>query len=63
MADKKAFVKSMKEKGIKNPPKSIAEFEKMMYTNPKEYYLINRWILECCRNSLGMKNTGNIMNV
>lgn len=44
VADKKAFVKSMKEKGIKNPPKSIAEFEKMMYTNPKEYYLMESYI-------------------
>ena len=34
----------MKEKGIKNPPKSIAEFEKMMYTNPKEYYLMESYI-------------------
>lgn len=43
-ADKKAFVKSMKEKGIKNPPKSIAEFEKMVYTNPKEYEIMKSYI-------------------
>lgn len=43
-ADKKAFAKSMKERGIKNPPKSIAEFEKMMYTNPKEYDIMKSYI-------------------
>ena len=34
----------MKEKGIKNPPKSIAEFEKMVYTNPKEYEIMKSYI-------------------
>lgn len=37
------FRKIMKEKGFENPPKSLAIFEKMQYTNHKEYDLMNAY--------------------
>ena len=43
-ADKKAFQKTMIEKGIKNPPKSLAEFEKMRYNNLEEYTMMQSYI-------------------
>lgn len=43
-AGNKKFVQEMREKGIKNSPKSLAIFEKMKYTNPKEYDLMKAYI-------------------
>ncbi len=43
-ADRNAFIESMKQKGVKNPPKSLAEFLKMQYNNPKEYALMKTYI-------------------
>ena len=37
------FRKTMKEKGFENPPKSLEIFEKMRYTNPKEYDLMKSY--------------------
>ena len=37
------FRKTMREKGFENPPKSLAIFEKMRYTNPKEYDLMKSY--------------------
>ncbi len=37
------FKKAMREKGFENPPKSLAIFEKMRYTNPKEYDLMKSY--------------------
>lgn len=34
----------MKQKGVKNPPKSLAIFEKMQYNNPKEYALLSKYL-------------------
>lgn len=38
------FVKQMQRYGIKNSPKSLDTFEKMRYTNPPEYKLMNAYI-------------------
>lgn len=38
-----SFRNTMRQKGIKNPPKSLAEFQKMKYNNPKEYDLMQSY--------------------
>lgn len=43
-ANNRSFQQSMIEKGIKNPPKSLAMFEKMRYNNPKEYELMQTYL-------------------
>lgn len=42
-ANNSSFRNTMRQKGIKNPPKSLAEFEKMKYNNPKEYDLMQSY--------------------
>lgn len=42
-ANNSNFRNTMQQKGIKNPPKSLAEFEKMKYNNPKEYDLMQSY--------------------
>ncbi len=42
-ANNSNFRNIMQKKGIKNPPKSLAEFEKMKYNNPKEYDLMQSY--------------------
>lgn len=42
-ANNSSFRNTMRQKGIKNPPKSLAELEKMKYNNPKEYDLMQSY--------------------
>lgn len=42
-ANNSSFRNIMRQKGIQNPPKSLAEFEKMKYNNPKEYDLMQSY--------------------
>lgn len=42
-ANNSSFRNTMRQKGIKNPPKSLAEFQKMKYNNPKEYDLMQTY--------------------
>lgn len=42
-ANNSSFRNTMRQKGIKNPPKSLAEFQKMKYNNPKEYDLMQSY--------------------
>lgn len=43
-ADKNAFVESMRQRGEKNPPKSLAIFQKLQYNDPKEYALLTKYL-------------------
>lgn len=42
-ANNSSFRNTMRQKGIKNPPESIAEFKKMMYNKPDEYKLMQTY--------------------
>ena len=42
-ANNSSFRNTMRQKGIKNPPKSLAEFQKMKYNNHKEYDLMQSY--------------------
>lgn len=42
-ANNSSFRNTMRQKGIKNSPKSLAELEKMKYNNPKEYDLMKSY--------------------
>lgn len=42
-ANNSSFRNTMRQKGIKNPPKSLAEFKKMMYNKPDEYKLMQTY--------------------
>lgn len=44
-ASNKTFVQSLKEIGIQNPPKSEKDFERLKLTNPREYKLMDGYIL------------------
>ncbi|MEG1411293.1 MAG: phage minor capsid protein [Terrisporobacter sp.] len=44
-ASNKAFIQSLKELGIPNPPKSKKEFDKLKLINPREYKLMDGYIL------------------
>lgn len=44
-ASNKDFIQSLKELGISNPPKSKKEFDKLKLTNPREYKLVDGYIL------------------
>ena len=43
-AEKNAFIDSMHEKGVENPPKSLAKFREMEYNEPEKYKLLNNYI-------------------
>lgn len=44
-ASNKDFIQSLKELGISNPPKSKKEFDKLKLKNPREYKLMDGYIL------------------
>lgn len=43
-SENKAFIQSLKELGIPNPPKSKKEFDKLKLKNPREYKLMDGYI-------------------
>jgi hypothetical protein len=43
-AERNAFIDNMHEKGVENPPKSLAKFREMEYNEPEKYRLLNNYI-------------------